>query len=104
MNARSMTKALNMRVTGRTITGNVWNGKREERIAPFWFSYTKSYLLDDKHIEELQDKEANVSEVSLKETGYNEPWPYYVRPSQLLDPEKFKTGKLMYRVTRVVAG
>ena len=98
-----MTRALNMRVTGRTITGNVCSGKRDERIAPFWFSCLKNYLLDDKHIEELQDKEANVSEVSLKETGYNEPWPYYVRPSQLLDPEKFKTGKLMYRVTRVVA-
>ena len=79
-------------------TGTRWVGGthlRYERIAPFWFSYMKGYLLEDKHIEELQDKEANVSEVTLKETGYGEPFPYYVRPGQLLNPEKFKTGSIL---------
>ena len=82
MNASKMTRAVNRRMFSSPI------------LPPFWFSYITNYLLEDKHIEELQQTEANVTEVTLKETGYGELFPYYVRPGQLLSPEKFKTGRM----------
>ena len=85
MNASKMTRAVNRRMFGD-------GGSRQ--LPPFWFSYVTNYLHEDKHIEELQQKEANVTEVTLKETGYGELFPYYVRPGQLLSPEKFKTGSM----------
>ena len=63
-----------------------------KNLPPDWFKRLRSYVMEDRQIEELRTAGAKVEEVTLKDS---EKEGYYVRPAQLMARKKFASGTSM---------
>ena len=66
------------------------NSNLTVNFSPDWFKRLRSYVMEDRQIEELRSPGAMVEEVTAKDS---ETRVYYVRPGQLMTQNKFATGK-----------
>ena len=68
------------------------NTNLTRNFSPDWFKRLRSYVMEDRQIEELRTAGAMVEEVTAKDS---ETRVYYVRPGQLLTQQnKFASGTI----------
>ena len=65
------------------------NSNLTVNFSPDWFKRLRSYVMEDRQIEELRSPGAMVEEVTAKDSDARS---YYVRPGQLMTQNKFATG------------